>query len=520
MQNQQNLVEGEKNSLSLSFSLERNSVHFGVVERLWLNANISANLPEGQTEPDPLTFLLLIDTSGSMKADQKFITMLSTIEFLIDQLDDKCRLGIITFNSIVQFVTSDLGGVEGDLDSAEGLVELTDWNKSLIRDKLRTLQPEGSTNLSDAIKMALDVLYQRNDKSKRTTIMLFTDGLPNVGKIGNDLRQFLDSLQNSDCLNDVKIHTFGFGLDHDSRLLTKILLLSRDCGLYHYIENTSQIATTFAICLGSILSTVFHRIKITAQAHKSCRIINSYTKYQMEEEVPVKRYSIYLGSISNQESRNVLLKLNVNKVNENELCNGYHDLVTITLEYTDVATKQSNSVSAKIPIKRNVVKEEVPSLPLEIEQHLLRFESACAIESAIREISTSVEEDRFQTGQLILDDHIKKIKDAKEFAKTVYGERLISHLNEVYKGMSNPQIFSAGLHYAYAFAVMYFMEQNNGVDNLNIDEVIKRLKLPGQVFTERRRYSPAYATYAQQEQTKRAQREIPRYVEGYLTPEK
>ena len=56
----------------------------------------------------------------------------------------------------------------------------------------------------------------------------------------------------------VKIFTFGFGSDHDEKLLLDIA--SAGQGSYYYIEKEDQIAAAFGDALGGLLSVIYCQI--------------------------------------------------------------------------------------------------------------------------------------------------------------------------------------------------------------------------------------------------------------------
>ena len=63
-----------------------------------------------------------------------------------------------------------------------------------------------------------------------------------------------------------------------------------------------------------ILSTVAHNIEIKLEAQDGCRIVNFYTKFPIKEVKSVKEYIISIGSMYSQESRSILFKLSLRKM--------------------------------------------------------------------------------------------------------------------------------------------------------------------------------------------------------------
>lgn len=293
--------------ISIKISPEVSQFSYNKVGKMWAAVTIKASSLFKSIVPR-MDFIIVIDKSGSMRADKKMANVQGAIHYILTQLASKVnyRLAVITFNSEVELITENIPN-DGEV---KGLVPLNNDNVGRIIEQLKKIKPEGATNMSSALEMAMDIIKHRKI-TNLSTILFFTDGLANVGKFGHDFLYQLSDIKQS-MPKDLTIHTFGFGLDHDSKLLQRISLLSK-CGIYYYVENVENIGETFASCLGTILSTIAHEVVVIFEAQKGCRIINNYTKFPITEVEQVKKYSFELGSMSLEESRTILTKLSLNK---------------------------------------------------------------------------------------------------------------------------------------------------------------------------------------------------------------
>ncbi len=203
------------------------------------------------------------------------------------------------------------------------------------------IKPQGTTNISDALFTAIGILNARptEESCRISTLMLFTDGLSNAGLRG---KNFTDALKDMPVPPGLTINTFGYGLDHDSKMLQSIRISSllfftladisfaSKGGVYYYVENVKTIPATFGECVAGLLSTVAHNIEVRLVAQDGCRIVNFYTKFPIREVKSVKEYAISLGSMYSQESRTVLYKLSLRKM-ERELLK--QPLLQVILRY-------------------------------------------------------------------------------------------------------------------------------------------------------------------------------------------
>eukprot|EP01114_Cavostelium_apophysatum_P017474 TRINITY_DN5198_c0_g1_i5.p1 TRINITY_DN5198_c0_g1~~TRINITY_DN5198_c0_g1_i5.p1 ORF type:complete len:573 (+),score=118.31 TRINITY_DN5198_c0_g1_i5:213-1931(+) len=442
--------------LSLSTTLEAPAFRYGTVHKLWGMVNLDAVSSQHSSNPFlsqnssqsrlEIDFVVVIDHSSSMRTNYKLAFVQATIEYLISQLDSHHRFCLIEFNHEVNVVT-------------DGLVVMSTENKRAVVEKLRNVKAEGSTNISDALFRAIDILKNRwpSEHSRISTVMLFTDGLANVGLCG---RKFTAALQAMTLPPGLTLNTFGYGIDHDSTMLQEISFSSKG-GVYYFIETIDSIAATFGECLAGILSTVAHNISVSVVAEDGCRIVNIHTKFPVDEFKSVKHYGAMLGSMYKQESRCVLFKLSLRKM-EKEI--SQQSLVKITVRFTNSATGKEHCLTTTCSISRPASAPFSP-IPASLDRHINRWNAASAIEHAIQLCSTR----DFDGARRHLTEAIaavKKSSSASDPAYSQYCEDLTTDLSQTLLGMEDAEVFTYGIHVAHAFSTMYFMERSTGTCNL------------------------------------------------------
>jgi len=96
-------------------------------------------------------------------------------------------------------------------------------------------------------------------------------------------------------------NTFGFGCDHDSKLLHAIALKTQ--GVYYYIPSQNDINGIFGECIHSILSARACKVRINLSAQDGSRIITLATPFQITQQTVSKEYNIDLGLMHSGEQK-------------------------------------------------------------------------------------------------------------------------------------------------------------------------------------------------------------------------
>jgi uncharacterized phage infection (PIP) family protein YhgE len=117
--------------------------------------------------------VFMIDTSGSMKlideknsAPEKWPTVVETISKVMRSLPDLEQFQVVTFSRQAEYL----------FKSPEWIKYQGEASVRQIAEKLKTLQPDGDTNMYDALDLAFKLRSGGLD-----TIYLFSDGLPTSG---------------------------------------------------------------------------------------------------------------------------------------------------------------------------------------------------------------------------------------------------------------------------------------------------------------------------------------------------
>ena len=201
----------------------------------------------------PRDVIILVDNSCSMSLESNIhcknnnienphlstwdITSHAVVTFL-HSMSPEDRAGIVLFSDIIEIISP--------LKQMVGQVLVS------TIDKLHSKVPNGTTNMYIGIKTALFMLKERTDKSRESSILLFTDGQPTIrpplGEVF-EMKQYLEEHNNE----KVTLHTFGFGNSLMSQLLYDLAVLSG--GSYNYIPDHTFVGTVFVNTIANLFSS-------------------------------------------------------------------------------------------------------------------------------------------------------------------------------------------------------------------------------------------------------------------------
>jgi Mg-chelatase subunit ChlD len=159
----------------------------------------------------------VIDVSGSM-GGQKIDLVKQTLLYIIDLLNENDRLSLITFT--------------GSANKLAHLVRVNETHKPSLKHIMSNIQAGGGTAISSGLQAALDTLGERKHVNSVSSVFLLSDGEDGTLE---ECRNLLSKKSSG----VYTLHSFGFGKDHDSNLLTE--LASQKDGNFYYIPKIEKV---------------------------------------------------------------------------------------------------------------------------------------------------------------------------------------------------------------------------------------------------------------------------------------
>ena len=185
-----------------------------------------------------------------------------SIAFIINNLESKDRLALVTFNH-----------------SSEIIQQFAYMNRSNKRDMKRLIEgigASGNTNIVRGLEDGLELLLDRRTVNDVSSIFFLSDGRDTSGNKQRDFKRVLDKydrlLKRKEI--DYKINSYGYGEDYDENILT--LISNFKDGNFYYISKLEFIEDSVIDNLGFLLSVIANKAKITCNLMNNCYYDTTY----------------------------------------------------------------------------------------------------------------------------------------------------------------------------------------------------------------------------------------------------
>ena len=195
----------------------------------------------------------VVDVSGSMgtsatmrssdgSVQEHGLTILDVVKHamktVVNVLDEQDRLAIIAYDTTVETI--------------QNLTAMTSLARSSTISQIDKLQPKCQTNLWGGISRAFEMAQSRQDSTRNLSIMLFTDGIPNISPPRGEVSMMQKYREEHKLL--ATLHTFGFGYNLEEYLLPNLAKCGN--GMYSFIPDSSFVGTIFVNAISAILATM------------------------------------------------------------------------------------------------------------------------------------------------------------------------------------------------------------------------------------------------------------------------
>lgn len=196
-------------------------------------------------ELPPANLVFLIDTSGSMRQDNKLPLVKSSLKMLTNQLRPQDTISLVSYAGTTNVVLPATKGNE----------------TAKILAAIDTLQAQGSTNGEGAIKLAYQQARTNFKPDGINRILLMTDGDFNVGVASVD--EMLDIIRRERD-SGVSLSTFGFGTGNlNDHMMEQVA--DHGNGNYSYIDSLSEAKKVLVDELSATFNTVAKDVKVQVE---------------------------------------------------------------------------------------------------------------------------------------------------------------------------------------------------------------------------------------------------------------
>lgn len=207
----------EQSEAKLECHISKQTFEIDGINKTFGNISIIAD-ELNNYEGKGIDLLIVFDVSGSMSRVAR--EGISILKYVVDCLDSKDRLSIITF----------------DTNSKQlfGLQPMISTIKNSCKELIDRCFTGGSTNMESAIKLMIKVKEDGMINSRPFKIIILSDGNPDTGREGYNL---IPRLYEGDIKPEIYSCTFG---DHVKADVMKHFLTEQNLLNYNHIENMNQ----------------------------------------------------------------------------------------------------------------------------------------------------------------------------------------------------------------------------------------------------------------------------------------
>ncbi|CAD8056121.1 unnamed protein product [Paramecium sonneborni] len=377
-----------------------------------------------------IDLICLIDHSGSMSGE-KMNLVKKSLKHLLNLLQPIDRLCLIEFDDQNYRLTR--------------LMRVSDENKYKFLIAIETIQANGSTDIGNAMKMALSVLKHRKFKNPIASIFLLSDGEDEgaAGRVWNDI-------QSKNIREPYTINTFGFGRDCCPKIMSEIAHFKE--GQFYYISEISKIDECFVEALGGQASVIAYNTHITVSCKK-----NSIKKVYGDKWVfnsQDSTFSIYQPQL--------LFGIRKDFVIETGVPLGLMDeMVTVRMHTDSVETGEQFIIEQFVNIIPNLMADQI--VFQEVMTHYYRVQAAEAFRNSLN-LCYNMQYQQAQQSIVVLQQQIYQMNFNNPLMSLVYLD-----LQSALRYCDQTYFNQEGRHYLTQLYMIHMYQQPRGIEIVSND---------------------------------------------------
>lgn len=248
----------------------------------------------GREPGQPLNLVLLVDNSGSMeRADRVQITE-QMLRVLAAGLNDYDRISVISFARTPRLIVDGMPG----------------GNHQALLDQITGLNPDGGTNLEDALKLGYETAAKHFQANGNNRVIVITDGAANLGNVDPaQLRErVIDQRKRG-----IALDCFGVGFEGYNDNLLEALSRNGD-GRYGFLNDAENAPAQFASQLNGALQVAAADVKAQVEFNPNRVTVYrqiGYQQHQLTKE-QFRDNTVDAAEIGAAEAGNALYSIEVN----------------------------------------------------------------------------------------------------------------------------------------------------------------------------------------------------------------
>lgn len=186
----------------------------------WMMRVVVRGRDVSKEERKPLALTFVIDTSGSMKEQNRLETVKHSLRLLASQLDAHDRIAVVRYS-----------------DDASIVLPMTSAaQRATIETAIEVMQPQGSTNSEAGLKLGYAIALDNLDSNATNRVVFLSDGVANRGET--------DPVRLSDTVKSIRergvyLNTIGVGMNNHNDVFLEQLANKGD-GVCNYVDTSAE----------------------------------------------------------------------------------------------------------------------------------------------------------------------------------------------------------------------------------------------------------------------------------------
>ena len=284
----------------------------------------------GREKHRPLNIVIALDNSGSMTRSDRQKMIEAAFVSLGKMLKPQDRLSVVTFSLKPELW---IEGLRGD---AVGQ----------LANQVRTLIPQGGTNLETGIELAYEVARKHFIERGNNRIVLFTDGAANVGET---MPISLKKLVEENRKRGIALDCFGIGWEDYNDNLLEPLTRNSD-GRYSFLKDVNDVNEQFTKKIAGALNVAASNVKVQVEFNSDRVEVYrqmGYERHQLRAQ-DFRNNAVDAAELSAAESGNALYSIKVK-------AEGMGPVAIVRVRYKDPETEQYLEKSWTIPHQKKSI---------------------------------------------------------------------------------------------------------------------------------------------------------------------
>lgn len=275
-----------------------------------IHIGIKANKTNFEDLP-PLNLSFVIDTSGSMRSDDKLNWVKDSFNIFIDKVRDIDYVSLISFNS-----------------ESEVIFNSTQMNnlskRDMFRDAVQNMRPGGGTNLISGLEDGYDQVLSTYRDGYSNRVLFLTDGVGQSNGMLDMAKRYKEM--------GINVSTIGVGKDFDVNLMVD--LAKAGGGSSRFISDSEQMKKIFGTELDRMVVPAARNLKMTLEVPEWIEILDTWGYRNKKEK---HRVSYTLPTLHNGDYETILAKV---KIRPNNL-QGSQEVAKFTITYDNLLGKET-----------------------------------------------------------------------------------------------------------------------------------------------------------------------------------